>query len=232
MSSRIYPSYKKLKNLIFNENKKGRKALLKAITQTNQPPERLEDLIKSKLNIYQEYLKYYPNDISNALSIQNIIKSSPILSYIINSRIFESFLIISNPLQNIHLLIKDCYQYFSEQYAYIIKAINNILEDARNSQVDDPACNENTEFTRRKGVQVRTVIMYSGPRLNSSPLAKKVKKAKRDGQTELASIRNVREKIDSLKRYQFRATKSEKAFKNFSTRLNHSQKLLTSLTKK
>lgn len=75
MPSRIYPSYKKLKNLIFNENKKGRKTLLKAITQTNQAPEPLESLTKSKLNIYQEYLKHYPNDFSNALSIQNIIKS-------------------------------------------------------------------------------------------------------------------------------------------------------------
>ncbi|OMJ82188.1 hypothetical protein SteCoe_17211 [Stentor coeruleus] len=231
LSSRIYPNYKKLKNLIFNENKKGRKTLLKAITQTTQAPEPLESLTKSKLNIYQEYLKHYPNDISNALFIQNIIKSSPILSFIINSKIFENFLIFSNPLQEIPLLIKDSYQIFSEQYANIIKALNDILEDARNSQVDDPACNENVEFTRRKGVQVRNSIIFSGPGLNSSIATKKVKKITRDTQGELASLRNVREKIDSLKRYHFRATKSESSFKN-PLRLNCSQKLLIPLSKK
>jgi hypothetical protein len=75
MPSKILISYKTLLKLIMNERKKGRKTLLKAATQSTLASEPCENWMKTKLNIIDEYLKHYSNDIKTAFIIQKIVKS-------------------------------------------------------------------------------------------------------------------------------------------------------------
>ncbi|OMJ72459.1 hypothetical protein SteCoe_29087 [Stentor coeruleus] len=225
MPSRIYSSYKKLQNILVNNKKKGRKTLLKALTQASLTSEPSENTMKSKLNIAEEYLKHYPKDFSTALAIQSIVKSSPVLSFIINTKIFQQFLIISDPLQDLALLIEDCYNSFSGQYRLLIETLIDILQETRNFKADDPTCCENEIFPiRRRAIQLKSCLTLGSSGLNTSRGGKKSQKSRREDQIKLSSIKSIREKLENLRKYHFRAAKTVDVF--------HKNQLVTSKSQK
>lgn len=148
------------------------------------------------------------------------------MSFVINTKIFQQFLIISDPLQDLALLIEDCYNSFSGHYCSLIESLTDVLQDARNCQPDDPPYRENEEFAiRRRAVQVKSCLTLGSSGLNTSRIAKK-SKSRREDQIKLSSIKSIREKLECLRKYQFRAAKSVDIFHKNHLVMNKSQKSL------
>lgn len=147
------------------------------------------------------------------------------MSFVINTKIFQQFLIISDPLQDLVLLIEDCYNNFSGHYSSLIKCLTDVLQDARNCQPDDPPYRENEDFAiRRRAVQVKSCLTLGSSGLNTSRVAKKGPKSRREDQIKLSSIKSIREKLECLRKYQFKAAKSVDVFHKNHLVMNKSQK--------
>ncbi|OMJ75301.1 hypothetical protein SteCoe_25574 [Stentor coeruleus] len=233
MPAKVLISYKKLLRLITNEKKKGRKTLLKAATQTSLATEPCENWMKTKLNIIDEYLKHYSNDTKTAFIIQNIVKSSPVLSFIMNSKIFQQFLIISEPLQDLSILIEDCYQFFSGQYSALIHAIIEVLQQAKNTEPDDQICNENDEFIgRRRAFQMKSCLTLGVSAVNTSDIQKKQANTNLNNHLITSNIKSLRQKMDDLRKYHLRAAKSVDVFNKYHNILNPLEKSSSFLNKK
>lgn len=150
-----------------------------------------------------------------------------------NSKIFQQFLIISEPLQDLSILIEDCYQFFSGQYSTLIQVMNDVLQHARNTEADDPVCNENDEFTgRRRGIQIKSCLTLGVSAVNTSGILKKVPQPSLDDQFITNNIKSLRQKMDNLRKHHLRAAKSVDVFNKYHAVLNRSEKSCSFLNKK
>jgi hypothetical protein len=150
-----------------------------------------------------------------------------------NSKIFQQFLLISEPLQDLSMLIEDCYQFFSGQYSTLVQAMNEVLQLARNTQPDDPVCNENDEFIgRRRVVQIKSCLTLGVSAVNTSGILKKVPQPNLDDHLITNNIKSLRRKIDDLRKHHLRAAKSVDVFNKHHAVLNRSEKSCFSLNKK